>query len=291
MKRKFDSNALRGFALALVLFFALLLAGCPNQNSGDLSGVVLLPLVKGCAETDKGMAVRSMAEGTEQAPKIEVNGNEVVYSRAISHQCCRKVEITKETGKAAINVYETWSGAGCRCMCFSEIKAKLENVPAGAYTINVYANGTGGDGAPAEQSLIISQKIFVQGNPVADITNATRNSTTNNTNPTQNYTTNNTNDVPKDKATCEAKGGRWGPIGIFPEEVCVLPTSDAGKICSDSKECEGICEASLSKDDYDRLVNYHIPVLTKGACSAQRTSIGCHAIVENGIVYGILCVD
>lgn len=133
----------------------------PNlSNQSNLQNIVLLPLIKGCAETDKGMATR--AEGIEKNPQIEVNGNEVLYSRAISHQCCRQAEIEKETQNSTINIYEVWSGEGCRCMCFSEIEAKIQNVPSGRYAVNVYVKGTETNGEPIEQMIIISKDVVIK---------------------------------------------------------------------------------------------------------------------------------
>ncbi|MCD6557673.1 MAG: hypothetical protein J7K31_01420 [Candidatus Aenigmarchaeota archaeon] len=129
----------------------------------NLQNIILLPSVKGCAETDKGMATKAFGEGTEQEPKIEVSGNEIIYSRAINHLCCRKAEIEKETKDSVINIYEVWSGIGCKCICFSEIEAKLQNVPLGTYVVNVYEKGTQpGNEGPMEQKLIISQNVVVQ---------------------------------------------------------------------------------------------------------------------------------
>ena len=131
--------------------------------ANNLQNIILSPLIKGCAETDKGMAIKAPVERIEQEPKIKVNGNEILYLRFINHLCCRKAEIEKETQNSVINIYEVWSGIGCKCMCFSKIKAKLSNVPSGTYTINVYEKGTkpGGE-EPMEQKLIISQNIVVQ---------------------------------------------------------------------------------------------------------------------------------
>ena len=134
-----------------------------NTSSDGLQDVILLPSVKGCAETDDRMTTRASEGGTEQEPKIEAVGNEVVCSRAMNHLCCRKAEITKETTESAINIYEVWSGIGCRCMCFSEIKAVLKDVPPGTYTVNVYAKGTEPlTEAPMEQALVISREITVR---------------------------------------------------------------------------------------------------------------------------------
>jgi hypothetical protein len=94
--------------------------------------------------------------------------------------------------------------------------------------------------------------------------------------------------VPKDKTSCEALSGKWGRIGLDPEEYCNLPTSDAGKECSSSNKCEGSCIAKLSEEDWDKAI--HGVVYTKGKCTAWKVTVGCRAFVEDGKVR-ILCVD
>ena len=131
----------------------------PSSNSQD---VIFSFLVKGCAETDSGMAVKSSGEGEiiEQEPEIEIIGGKIIYSRAINHLCCRKAEIEKEIGESTINIYEVWSGLGCKCICFSEIEAEIENLPSETYTINVYEKGTDPTTQePMEEKLIISRAI------------------------------------------------------------------------------------------------------------------------------------
>jgi len=95
--------------------------------------------------------------------------------------------------------------------------------------------------------------------------------------------------TPTDKGSCEALGGRWGRIGLWLEERCNLPTSDAGEECCDSSQCVGACIAELSQEDFDRAPAG--VVYTKGRCSAWRITVGCHAFVEDGKVYGIMCAD
>ena len=100
----------------------------------------------------------------------------------------------------------------------------------------------------------------------------------------QNITT-----TPTDKESCEALGGIWGRVGLSLNEECNLPTSDAGKECSDSDDCEGSCIAELSKEDQDKARQG--VVYTKGKCTAWKITLGCQAFVEDGKVRGILCVD
>jgi hypothetical protein len=95
--------------------------------------------------------------------------------------------------------------------------------------------------------------------------------------------------TPTDKESCEALGGRWGRIGLSLEEKCNLPTSDAGEECCDSDDCAGACIAELSQEDLDRAPEG--VVYTKGRCSAWSIIVGCHAFVEDGKVYGIMCAD
>jgi len=90
-------------------------------------------------------------------------------------------------------------------------------------------------------------------------------------------------DTPRDKESCEAKGGLWGPIGLSPEERCNLPTSDAGKECSDSDECEGYCVAELLPEEWSKSG-------VKGQCTAWRIVVGCITLVEDGKAKGI-CID
>lgn len=96
---------------------------------------------------------------------------------------------------------------------------------------------------------------------------------------------------PRDKESCEAQGGSWGPVGFSPEPVCILPTKDAGKICWDSSQCEAVCVAELSQWQQEWLVTTRLPIFTAGNCAASNAGVGCNAYVENGMVNGILCVD
>jgi hypothetical protein len=103
--------------------------------------------------------------------------------------------------------------------------------------------------------------------------------------------TSGSNPYPADRESCEAAGGHWGPIGLSPAEVCTMFTTDAGKECSDSSECQSACVADLSAEEYQTLVKNHRPIYTTGRCAASTLSVGCFAYVKNGVVNDILCVD
>lgn len=67
---------------------------------------------------------------------------------------------------------------------------------------------------------------------------------------------------------CEKKGGRWSMAGSVKASFCQTPTRDAGKSCSKSKDCKGLC---LSKSR---------------TCAPYTPLFGCNDILdENGRMF------
>ena len=89
---------------------------------------------------------------------------------------------------------------------------------------------------------------------------------------------------------CEKAGGIWGPVGLFPEPVCTQRTFDAGRYCADMGECAASCDASLTEEQYQAMLEGEA-VATGGQCSPTTPLIGCHAMVTAGRVDGTLCID
>lgn len=83
---------------------------------------------------------------------------------------------------------------------------------------------------------------------------------------------------------CEARGGHWN---VFRQ--CIPPTSDGGKACSSSSECEGSCIADLPPEDLAKAKQGET-VHAMGKCSVFKVVVGCQPRVENGTVR-IICVD
>ncbi len=98
-------------------------------------------------------------------------------------------------------------------------------------------------------------------------------------------------ELPGDKAACESVGGKWGRIGIALQDGCNLPTSDAGRVCANSTECQGLCIADLSQNDYDRVRYNRVAIPTQGQCAPWRITVGCVPLVRQGLVTQILCLD
>ncbi len=117
--------------------------------------------VKGCAESDSGVNVRGL-EQNDRGPGFLLSGNQLVYYRAVNHLCCRKAVVRSEVTGSRIDVYEVWSGQGCRCMCFSEIEASIERLAPGRYTVNVYETGTKpGSSEQMEKTTILTKELLI----------------------------------------------------------------------------------------------------------------------------------
>jgi len=69
----------------------------------------------------------------------------------------------------------------------------------------------------------------------------------------------------------------------------VLPASDAGKVCSDSSQCESYCVTELSGIEAGKLKSG--PVYKTGTCYGYKPAVGCHNIVMDGAVTGMVCVN
>lgn len=100
---------------------------------------------------------------------------------------------------------------------------------------------------------------------------------------------------------CMDQGGRWEVLG-FSGPGCNLPTTDGGKSCRNSDECESAClaadESAVRANGYGGLTPDHqrIDELNAqgddlpGACSPWRENFGCNVWVQNGR-YAVLCAD
>ncbi len=122
------------------------------------SGISFISKVQGCGVT--GNSTKFF--GKERKAEIRVVNDEIVYSRALSHLCCRKVRIKHEILGNVINIFEIWNGTACRCICFTNITAKIVNLPRGEYVVNVYKTGVEADGKTSmKRELIISKRVKI----------------------------------------------------------------------------------------------------------------------------------
>jgi hypothetical protein len=84
--------------------------------------------------------------------------------------------------------------------------------------------------------------------------------------------------------TCEKLQGKWFYHFVAPDDpladgICNLPTTDAGKVCQDSSECESYCQATEGTE-YD--------VETTGTCYEYQKA-SCMQEVLDGVASGMWC--
>jgi hypothetical protein len=119
------------------------------------------------------------------------------------------------------------------------------------------------------------------------------------------------------KADCLTRHGKWGHFGRMVKEQCNLPTSDTGKACTDSGQCQSVCFANLPQSQFRKHGNCSGPdhqgkvcetvadcggkevcVITfdpipgKGFCYGWTLLLGtCGEHVHQGMVSPPLCID
>lgn len=74
------------------------------------------------------------------------------------------------------------------------------------------------------------------------------------------------------KAACDKCNGVWGRYGVNHYQGCNCKTTDAGKVCRDGDECQGLC----------LFRRYDEEAREEGVCSDQQRMTGCIAVVMKG---------
>lgn len=83
---------------------------------------------------------------------------------------------------------------------------------------------------------------------------------------------------------CAAKGGTLKPAGRMQTLRCAIPYADAGKVCDDKSDCEGLCLA-------DNAVAEPPAGRVTGKCQADNLLFGCLSAIDGGRVTSTICVD
>lgn len=95
--------------------------------------------------------------------------------------------------------------------------------------------------------------------------------------------------LPRSKEKCLELGGMWKKLGPDPWETCNFKAKDRGNICYDSSECEGSCQARLTKEELRDGMRGK-SWIRHGQCSVWVVELGCQGIVRDGKA-SVICVD
>jgi len=95
--------------------------------------------------------------------------------------------------------------------------------------------------------------------------------------------------LPRNKDDCLKKGGVWKKLGPDPFETCNFKAKDRGNICYDSSECEGSCQANLTREELSEGMRGK-SWIRYGQCSVWVVELGCQGIVRDGKA-SVICID
>lgn len=87
----------------------------------------------------------------------------------------------------------------------------------------------------------------------------------------------------KTRESCEAENGTWQRVGLAGRLSCILPTTDAGKACTDGSQCQVTC---MLKER-----NIAPGTAVTGQCHDSTQRFGCRAYVSGGKAGHVLCID
>ena len=85
-----------------------------------------------------------------------------------------------------------------------------------------------------------------------------------------------------DKEKCASDGGTIRGVGTISYPVCVVPYPDAGKMCTDSSQCTGKCQAEGTASG--------APATGKCQASAH-DKYGCYSEIIADVAQGTVCLD
>ncbi len=88
----------------------------------------------------------------------------------------------------------------------------------------------------------------------------------------------------KNQASCESAGGIWRREGLAGIDACVLPAQDAGKACTDSRQCTYRCLAKPGTE-------VQMGQKAEGQCQVNSSPFGCRTEINGGLAEPTLCVD
>ncbi len=107
--------------------------------------------VKGCAEKAVRAAGKFPESGADTdypdlpspgTDGIKAEGDSMVYTRYVTHLCCREVKVSIQRIKNSITVTEYWHRPGCKCHCSSTVRAVVHQLAPGTYQVVGIETGT-----------------------------------------------------------------------------------------------------------------------------------------------------
>lgn len=121
-----------------------------NHINKDTTGLISWQ-VKGCAEQAGRPDTKFPSSGfysdypdlpVPGGEGVETNADSIVYTRNVTHLCCRQVKLSVERIGNDIHITEYWYRQGCKCRCSSTVRAVIRHLSKGDYRLIAIETGT-----------------------------------------------------------------------------------------------------------------------------------------------------
>ncbi|BCW87682.1 hypothetical protein sos41_08120 [Alphaproteobacteria bacterium SO-S41] len=86
-----------------------------------------------------------------------------------------------------------------------------------------------------------------------------------------------------EQAECDEQGGEVKRVGLMGAYACVIPYTDAGKVCANDSDCEGACWISGHPAGPDPKA--------RGTCQPTNMPFGCYGTLDKAVVTPEMCAD
>jgi len=120
--------------LVILLFSLLFLLGCKSSVINETKGILSYS-IKGCINKQFNTEKRTIKE---ESIVIESTENSINFKHKATHLCGLDIELQQSIKDAQITIIEIFTGQGAKCICDSEISAKLFPIGRGVYNLKIY---------------------------------------------------------------------------------------------------------------------------------------------------------
>lgn len=119
--------------ISILLILSIFILGCNSSIIEENKGLLHYS-IKGCINKQSGIT-KSFEQDTL---RIDSTNDSINIFHKINHQCGLDISIEQSIKEAQIVVIEALSGEGAKCMCESEISAKIYPLDKGIYNLKIY---------------------------------------------------------------------------------------------------------------------------------------------------------
>ena len=123
----------RGMFILLSLSFLFIL-GCKASIITEQKGMLSYS-IKGCINKQYVIAKREILE---EPLTIQATENSINIQHKVNHLCGLDLILQQSIKNAQITVIEVFTGQGAKCICDSEISAKISPLEKGVYNLKIY---------------------------------------------------------------------------------------------------------------------------------------------------------